>query len=451
MSTDDEFARSLRDHADAAVPPMEVDAATTLHLGRRKVRTRHAWQVGSVVAAVGVVAVAVAPILPTMMHGTGRVGTSTSAPSTTPAGDAAMRAAKDAALASVLDAKKAILEHDISVARARPFDVSTWDGLSSRLDALVTEAEAIPGYVTQARVVELGLFAFPTSYTARSTAWIGWDAGDRITVAEDRTTDRLRIAFGGEPPTTADALLPARGRGTLSLVDAPSGRALDGTVLTYEDEDGSRFQLDVVQRAWKVTPTAAADLATSSPGNTPTAPSSDATGAPGHTVDVTAAERAQLESLSTTAMSGATAPARATAAENLENLTVSIARTRHVTAVVDGDRDVVPAGLVPTQDNPTPAVMFVATKHAQWDGWIDGYGAIVTAGAAGDGDLGSTTTTGELRVVLIGLDTWDGYGRPFTIKGTGALTIESDAQGVLTLRDAHGATHRFDLAAMRWA
>ncbi|HWK93178.1 MAG TPA: hypothetical protein VNR17_13045 [Luteimicrobium sp.] len=64
MSTDDEFARSLRERADAAVPAMSVDPVTTLHLGRRRVRARHAWQVGSVVAAVGVVAVVIGPTLP---------------------------------------------------------------------------------------------------------------------------------------------------------------------------------------------------------------------------------------------------------------------------------------------------------------------------------------------------------------------------------------------------
>jgi len=73
----------------------------------------------------------------------------------------------------------------------------------------------------------------------------------------------------------------------------------------------------------------------------------------------------------------------------------------------------------------------------------------VTAGDARD-PSGAATTTGELRVVVIGLDGWERYGKPFPLEGAGSLTLESASRGVLAVVDADGRQHRFDLTTMRW-
>ncbi|MFC8734109.1 hypothetical protein ACFT5B_16775 [Luteimicrobium sp. NPDC057192] len=445
MSTDDEFARSLRERASATVPTMSVDAATTLHLGRRRVRTRHAWQVGSVVAAVGVVAVAVAPMLPiTGPRGTSvatPAGVSTPAPTArlsapatttgaTPAsGPTAQRVATDstAVLGGSVVAKAELLEQEMYDAMDTPYDASVWEDFSFRLDALVTQADAANARHPHTDAVELGYFVFPERYTQRLTSWIGWDNVNRVTLAWDAQHAMLRESTVSPEGTSGqDTFVGPAGSGTLTLITDKKGRALsDGSELTYRDAKGKHYAYDVFS-GW----TSGSDIAM-----VRLAPAS------GYTVDVTADQRTVLEHLSAQAMSSGSG---LVAANDLEPLMSAVASTRHPKKDT-GVPDVVSAGIFPAEDSPTPASMFVLTKHAQWNGWIGGRPTVVSAGAKADAATGPTST-GEVRVVTGS----GGFGDPYTLKGTGALTLESESQGVLTLRDAHGATHRFDLATMSW-
>jgi len=450
MSTDEEFARSLRERADAAVPAMSVDPVTTLHLGRRRVRARHAWQVGSVVAAVGVVAAVVAPNLPTSgpsgVDATTQVGVSTHTPSPRPtsmtssdsatsgarlsSATAAPPAATDAAsvLGASVVAQAKELQQEMLDALGAPYDVTVWDDFDLRLDALVTKADAANARHPHRDAVELGYFVFPDRYTHRLTSWIGWDNANRVTLAWDAQQGMLRkstVAPGGT--SGQDTFVSPAGSGTLELVTDTKGRALsDGSELTYRDAEGKHYAYDVFS-GW---------ISRSDMAMVRLAPAS------GYTVDVTADQRSQLDHLSAQAMSSGSGPM---AANDLEPLMTAVASTRHPKKDT-GDHDVVSAGLTPFSGDAPHASEFVTNKDAQWNGWIDGYPTVVIAGAKGDPDTAQPTTTGQLRLVGAQNQT----GAPYSIKGTGSLTLESESQGVLTLRDAHGATHRFDLATMRW-
>jgi len=450
MSTDDEFARSLRERADAAVPAMSVDPVTTLHLGRRRVRARHAWQVGSVVAAVGVVAVAVAPTLPgprsTSTDATAQIGVSSSAPTPRPSstfttraaaepdpmlasapGGARIRSNRASVLGASVVAQANELQQDMLDALDAPYDVTVWDDFDLRLDALVTKADAANARHPHSDAVELGYFVFPERYTHRLTSWIGWDNANRVTLAWiDGALQKS--TFTAEGVNGVDRRERARGKGSLGIVEHKDGTTLaDGSELTYQDATGETYRYDVFD-GWQdlgpVTDMFIPPLETA------------------YTVDISPEQRSQLDSLSAQAMSSGSG----LAAENdLEPLMNAVAATRHPKKDT-GDHDVVSAGLTPFGIDAPHATLMVPTKHAQWNGWVDGLPTAVVAGAAGDPHTSQPTSTGQIRLVRAG----DQDGVPYSIKGTGSLTLESESQGVLTLRDSHGATHRFDLATMTW-
>ncbi|MGC5166636.1 hypothetical protein [Luteimicrobium sp. DT211] len=450
MSTDDEFARALRERADAAVPAMSLDPAATLRRGRRHVRTRHAWQVGSVVAAVGVVAVAVAPTLPmsspTSNDATAQVGVSSQSPTPHPSSTFTGRVAgPDSTLASAPGSKRVAidsatvlgasvvaqakeLQQEMFDAMDTPYDAAVWDDFSYRLDALVAKADAANARHPHSDAVELGYFVFPDRYTHRLTSWIGWDNANRITLAWDADHGMLRkSAISPQGVNSLDSFVDAVGSGALELVVHDYDRGLhDGSELTYQDRRGKHYTYDVFNGWVGIATTAMARPAPAS----------------GYTVDVTPDQRTKLESLSAQSMSSGSG---LSAANELEPLMSAVASTRHPKKDT-GDHDVVTAGLTPFGIDAPHGSVIVPTKDAQWNGWVDGRTTVVIAGAKADPDTAQATSTGQIRLVAAGNE----EGTPYSIKGTGSLTLESESQGVLTLRDAHGATHRFDLATTGW-
>lgn len=219
---------------------------------------------------------------------------------------------------------------------------------------------------------------------------------------------------------------------------------LVGDVVVLHDAHGKTQAVDLTDHAW-FTEAQAATL-------DPRSASGDGLVAAlpvGDTVTVSPRQRADLRRLTHVARTATDDLARSKAEKRVEEIWLAVAAAHHTTIRDTRRRDVVTAGLMPTRNNPTPLDRYVATPDAQWNGWVDGHAAVVTAGAAPDAS-GTAAAAGEVRVVVAGLDGWEAYGMPFRIPSTGALTLESESQGVLTLRDAHGATHRFDLATMRW-
>ncbi len=456
MSTDDDFARSLRERADAGVPAMSLDHATTLHLGRRRVRTRHAWQVGSVVAAVGVVAVVVVPLtLATAPTEPGLVGVPGPTSTATGGAPGVARPPTDltALLGDKLVAQAAVLRRDMDDALDTPFDPTVWDAFVQRLDTLADRADVVIAHRAGTDAVELGTFRFPPSYEPRSTEWIGWDDGRRVTVAEDRATHRLhlRLASPSGPGQVVD--LPARGHGTLALVTGPAGEALDGSVLTYEDEDGQRFELDVRQHTWLVLPTASADLATSGPTAVPTAsdaPTAGTTGTgDGHTAP-DAKERAiqrraslLMQSTSDAVADGDEGAGDPDAAAYWRGLDHELDRL-----VADAEAQGFSHG-----DDGARAVElgfftypgFLHERAAAWIGWIDGERVTVSFK---DG-------TGRLRYVGPG----PGGGRvDVVLPDAGAPMVDivmpaydrSLVGTVLGFTDADGKDHHLDLLTRTW-
>jgi len=99
-----------------------------------------------------------------------------------------------------------------------------------------------------------------------------------------------------------------------------------------------------------------------------------------------------------------------------------------------------PTGIFQDTEAPAPGGVFLGTNR--WVGPVAGTTVAVYAGVSG-----SDPTTGRLLVVVEG-PTLD----PTTVDlpGSGALTATSADGDLLTVTDASGATHVFDVAARAW-
>jgi|GEM_PF-1681994 len=99
-----------------------------------------------------------------------------------------------------------------------------------------------------------------------------------------------------------------------------------------------------------------------------------------------------------------------------------------------------PVGIFQDAEAPAPGAVFLGTNR--WVGPVGGTNVAVYAGVSG-----SDRTTGRLLVVVEG-PTLD----PTTVDlpGSGALAVASADGSLLTLTDASGATHVFDVAARAW-
>lgn len=102
-----------------------------------------------------------------------------------------------------------------------------------------------------------------------------------------------------------------------------------------------------------------------------------------------------------------------------------------------------PEGIFADNEAPAPGAVFLATNR--WVGTVAGRSVAVYAGRAGD-----NATTGRLMVVSAAPDMTVESSRFVDLPESGELRITSAAGATLTIVDAQGAEHTFDVSTVSW-
>lgn len=103
-----------------------------------------------------------------------------------------------------------------------------------------------------------------------------------------------------------------------------------------------------------------------------------------------------------------------------------------------------PEGIFADSEAPAPGTVFLCTNR--WVGTVAGRSVAVYAGRAGD-----NLATGRLMVVTAAPDMSIDSSDFVDLPGSGALRITSADGMTLTIVDAHGAKHAFDVSSLNWS
>ncbi|HSF26321.1 MAG TPA: hypothetical protein VLC50_02265 [Actinomycetes bacterium] len=102
-----------------------------------------------------------------------------------------------------------------------------------------------------------------------------------------------------------------------------------------------------------------------------------------------------------------------------------------------------PEGIFEDPEAPFPGMEFLGTNR--WVGRVGGHTVAVFAGRSG-----SDESVGRLQVVVAGRSMNVESGATVALAGAGALRVVSAEGAMLTIADAHGGTHTFDVLAQRF-
>jgi hypothetical protein len=102
-----------------------------------------------------------------------------------------------------------------------------------------------------------------------------------------------------------------------------------------------------------------------------------------------------------------------------------------------------PEGIFADSEAPAPSSVFLGTNR--WVGTVAGRSVAVYAGRAGD-----NLATGRLMVVNAASDMSVDSSRFVDLPGSGQLRITSASGSTLTIVDAQGAEHMFDVSSSTW-
>ena len=102
-----------------------------------------------------------------------------------------------------------------------------------------------------------------------------------------------------------------------------------------------------------------------------------------------------------------------------------------------------PEGIFADSEAPAPGSVFLGTNR--WVGTLAGTSVAVYAGRAGENE-----STGRLMIQYAGSDMSITSARLVDVPGSGALRITSASGTTLTIVDAKGASHTFDVASSNW-
>lgn len=103
-----------------------------------------------------------------------------------------------------------------------------------------------------------------------------------------------------------------------------------------------------------------------------------------------------------------------------------------------------PEGIFEDPEAPFPGMEFLGTNR--WVGQAGGHTVAVFAGRSG-----SDESVGRLQVVVAGPSMNVESGATVDLAGTGALRVVSADGAMLTIADAHGGAHTFDVLAQRFS